>query len=97
MPAFVVVQRAPHEGPALLGEVLGQRERAVRVVRRHEGEPLDVDRADLRALVVLGGHEAGPDGKAAGVDVELALIAWCIDARVPVLALSSGARLLVRA
>lgn len=95
--AFVVVQRAPHEGPGLLGEVLRQRRRPMRLVRRHQGEPLDVDPADLRALVVLGGHEAASDRDAAGDDRELELIARCIDVRVPVLALSSGARLLVRA
>lgn len=90
MAAFVVVRHAPHEDAGLLGEVLEGRGRPLRLVDGRQADALAA--SEVRALTVLGGPETAgaPDGG-------LALVGRCLEAGVPMLALSSGARLLAEA
>lgn len=81
MTDFVLLQLAADHSPGALGELLSERARPFRVVRRDAGEPLP-GAAEIRALVVLGGAVPGAD--------EHALARACVDAGIPVLGLGEG-------
>lgn len=101
---FIILQHREYLPAGLLGWVLAQRVRPTRVVRLWEGEAVPGSPDGVRALVVLAGDVLGGDrlGGDAAVeqaqrDAERRLLAACVNAGVPVLGVSLGARLLAEA
>ena len=65
MPRAVCLTNVPHEGPAMLGELLGEAGFKVEVVAAFRGAPLPVDLTEEDVLVVMGGPMGVADiGKA---------------------------------
>jgi len=89
---FLILQHVEYLPAGALGQVLAHRQRATRTVRLWEGEPPPASPGeDTRGIVVLGGHDMLP---LAQRDAEIALLAACVTAGVPVLGICLGAQLL---
>ena len=89
-----VIQHVPFESPAVIGDVLRERDIDIQVVRTDLGMPLPPPRS-VDALVVMGGPMGALDDFAhAHLPAERGLIAECARRGTPVLGVCLGAQLL---
>jgi GMP synthase (glutamine-hydrolysing) len=92
-----VIQHVPFEGPAVIGDILRDREIKVDVVRMDLGMPVPAV-GSMDALVVMGGPMGALDDLAhPQLPAERDLIAECARRSTPVLGVCLGAQLLAAA
>ncbi|MEU3979194.1 methyltransferase domain-containing protein [Streptomyces sp. NPDC026672] len=91
-----IVEHAPQEGPYAVPTALEATGLPVRVCRTWAGEQVPETVDDIVALVMLG-EPPGDRTDLVGHDAELALLRAALEAEVPVLGVSLGARLLALA
>jgi GMP synthase (glutamine-hydrolysing) len=92
-----VIQHVPFEGPAVIGDVLRDREIKVDIVRMDLGMPVP-STGSVDALVVMGGPMGALDDvEHPHLPAERELIAGCVSRGTPVLGMCLGAQLLAAA
>lgn len=92
-----VIQHVPFEGPAVIGDVLRERDVDLETVRTDLGMPVPPP-GSLDALVVMGGPMGAlDDAEHPHLPAERELIAECVRRGTPVLGVCLGAQLLAAA